>query len=239
MDAKRLPAQRNRVISLPRVRPRKPSPAWNPTVMASCVIVQVLRRLAGAARGREPVRRLATLRPTRVSLVSGAETARSTAAFRSTVRGLETRSRAGEPYEGQGVVDALADRVDEICGHLPWIERGDQPRGCGLPWRDACYRQYPELADVAFDAADPIDVLCATHRGASIDVMAERWPPRRASSSVMEIVACVGFGEPSNALLQFRGFGAALLSRNVPFHARDRPRRWRRQPPGRLGAATC
>jgi cytochrome P450 family 135 len=40
----------------------------------------------------------------------------------------------------------------------------------------------------------------------------------------MEIVACVGLGEPSNALLQFRGFGAALLSRNVPFHARDRPR---------------
>ena len=40
----------------------------------------------------------------------------------------------------------------------------------------------------------------------------------------MEIVVCVGFGELSNALLQFRGFGAALLSRNVPFHARDRPR---------------
>jgi hypothetical protein len=38
----------------------------------------------------------------------------------------------------------------------------------------------------------------------SIDVMAERWLPRRAPSSVMEIVACVGFGQPSNALLQFR-----------------------------------
>jgi hypothetical protein len=39
----------------------------------------------------------------------------------------------------------------------------------------------------------------------------------------MEIVVCVGLGELSNALLQFRGFDAALLSRDVPFHARDRP----------------
>jgi hypothetical protein len=38
------------------------------------------------------------------------------------------------------------------------------------------------------------------------------------SSSVMEIVVGVGFGEPSNAILQFR---PALLSRNVSFDARD------------------
>jgi hypothetical protein len=42
------------------------------TVMASRVIVQVLSRLADTARGREPVRRLAALRPTGVRLVSGA-----------------------------------------------------------------------------------------------------------------------------------------------------------------------
>ncbi|CKP44993.1 Uncharacterised protein [Mycobacterium tuberculosis] len=39
-------------MSLPRSRPRKPSPASNPMVMASRVIVQVLIRLAGPFRGR-------------------------------------------------------------------------------------------------------------------------------------------------------------------------------------------
>ena len=52
--------------------------------------------------------------------------------------------------------------------------------------------------------------------------MAERWP-RPASSSAIEIVACVSFGEPSNATGISGDFGEALLSRNIPFHARTEP----------------
>ena len=50
--------------------------------------------------------------------------------------------------DGQGVVDALPDRVDEICGHRRRVERRDQPCGRGLPRRDVAvvtqFHDHPE-----------------------------------------------------------------------------------------------
>jgi hypothetical protein len=43
-------------MSVPDIRLINPSPASKPMVRASRVIVQVLSRLAGPARGRSPVR---------------------------------------------------------------------------------------------------------------------------------------------------------------------------------------
>src|SRR5580693_9858144 len=87
----------------------------------------------------------------------------------------------------QETVAVVESDGDGVTGHRP----GAQPFGrCGPRAR--------------IGEADPIDVLCTTHRGASVDVVRERWLPCRASSSVMEIVACASVGEPSNPPLQSR-----------------------------------
>ena len=57
--------------------------------------------------------------------------------------------------ECRGVVEALADRVDQIFGDRHWVEPGDQPCRGGVPWWDsAVIAQLHEHPEERLDHVD-------------------------------------------------------------------------------------